>query len=100
MGGEDQEPDSSVHNYDYSVLCSPENWENLKSTVQMMSQDSSKAEKMLKIVSIYQSNCAGNGIRIRRSRINHSCLPNAIDINRLYEVRAISDILPGQEVTI
>ena len=92
---EDQEP-----YLNYSALCPSENWNNLKSTVQMITKDSSDAEKILKIVGIYQSNLFGmNGLRIQSSRISHSCMPNAIDLTKSNEVVATSEILPGQEIT-
>ena len=65
-----------------------------------MEKDSNKAEKILQIVSIYESNLFGNGIRIKIARLNHSCHPNATDIKRNYELRAISDIEPGEEIAI
>ena len=65
-----------------------------------MEKDSTKAEKILQIVSIYESNLFGNGIRIKIARLNHSCHPNATDIKRNYELRAISDIEPGEEIAI
>ena len=65
-----------------------------------MEKDSTKAEKILQIVCIYESNLFGNGIRIKIARLNHSCHPNATDIKRNYELRAISDIEPGEEITI
>ena len=65
-----------------------------------MEKDSTKAEKILQIVCIYESNLFGNGIRIKIARLNHSCHPNATDIKRNYELRAISDIEPGEEIAI
>ena len=65
-----------------------------------MEKDATKAEKILQIVCIYESNLFGNGIRIRIARLNHSCHPNATDIKRNYELRAISDIEPGEEIAI
>ena len=65
-----------------------------------MEKDSTKAEKILQIVCIYESNLFGNGIRIKIARLNHSCHPNATDIKRNYELRAISDIGPGEEIAI
>ena len=65
-----------------------------------MEKDSNKAEKILQIVCIYESNLFGNGIRIKIARLNHSCHPNATNIKRNYELRAISDIEPGEEIAI
>jgi hypothetical protein len=45
----------------------------------------------------------GNGVRIKTSRFNHSCKPNAITIrmvNDLFQVRAISNIKSGQEINL
>ena len=45
----------------------------------------------------------GNGVRIKTSRFNHSCKPNAITIrmvNDLFQVRAISNIKSDQEISI
>ena len=68
-------------------------------------KDTEKAEKMLKIVSMYLINVRdndkiGSGLRIRTSFFNHSCHPNAIILNpdieqNPYEIRAIDDIEPG-----
>jgi len=55
---------------------------------------------MLKIVCIYLTNQFEEGVRIKVSRLNHSCQPNARILPENGEVRAISDIKPGQEVTI
>ena len=74
--------------------------QDLNTIVMKMEKDSNKAEKILQIVCIYESNLFGNGIRIKIARLNHSCHPNATDIKRNCELRAISDIEPGEEIAI
>ena len=67
----------------------------------------------MKICNIYSSNGwflgplfsdgVGNGVRIKTSRFNHSCKPNAVTIrivNDLFQVRAISNIKSDQEISI
>ena len=59
-----------------------------------------KAQKLLKIVCIYQTNAYDDGLRIQTARINHSCQPNVVPLLEINEIRAISDIKVGQEITI
>ena len=42
-----------------------------------MEQDPSEAEKILQIYEIYRTNSFGEGVKIKTSRFNHSCKPNA-----------------------
>jgi hypothetical protein len=74
-------------------------------------RDPKKAKEILKICCIYTSNRfvdvdsdgLGNGVRIKTSRFNHSCKPNAVTIrmvNDLFQVRAISKIKSGQEINL
>ena len=84
----------------FTSLCSAKSLQDLNTIVMKMEKDSTKAEKILQIVCIYESNLFGNGIRIKIARLNHSCHPNATDIKRNYELRAISDIEPGEEIAI
>jgi len=72
----------------------------LKAITEEMESDPKKAEKVLKIVCIYQTNAYDDGLRIKTARINHSCQPNAIPSLEVNEIRAISDIEAGQEITI
>ena len=64
-------------------------------------------EKIFKIFNIYVSNSFGRGLRIETSRFNHSCQPNAnpchvYDQDQINheQIRAISDIKKGEEITI
>ena len=73
-------------------------------------RDPQKAKEILKICCIYFSNRfvegddgLGNGVRIKTSRFNHSCQPNAVTIrmvNGLPQVRAIRNIKSGQEINL
>ena len=69
-----------------------------------MEDDEEKAEKILNIVGIYYSNCLVDGVEIKRARFNHSCRPNTFQqlgpngVSK--EIRAVSNIEPGQEITI
>ena len=65
-----------------------------------IASDPELAEKMLKIVCIYLTNQFEEGVRIKVSRLNHSCQPNARILPENGEVRAISDIKSGEEITI
>ena len=48
-----------------------------KSIIRKMEQDPSEAEKILQIYEIYRTNSFGEGVKIKTSRFNHSCKPNA-----------------------
>ena len=69
-----------------------------------MENDKEKAEKIFKIVGIYWSNYLKDGLKIKRARFNHSCRPNTFQQLGLHgisnEIRAVSNIEPGQEITI
>ena len=69
-----------------------------------MEDDEEKAEKILNIVGIYYSNCLVDGVEIKRARFNHSCRPNTfqqLDLHGISnEIKAVSNIEPGQEITI
>ena len=66
-----------------------------------MEADADKAENILKIIGIYETNGFDNGLKIKTSRFNHSCWPNAtISFRNNDEVRATYDIKKGQEITI
>ena len=69
----------------------------IQTEINEIEKDSKKAEELLKIVCIYRTNAFNNGLSIKTSRFNHSCQPNAA---RTDEIRAISDIEEGQEITI
>ena len=71
----------------------------LKRTIMKMEADAVRAENILKIIGIYETNRFENGLKIKTSRFNHSCWPNAIHRNN-DEVRATYDIKKGQEITI
>ena len=85
--------------------------ECLEFEIRKFEHDPQKAKKIIKICLIYSSNRfedgnsdgLGNGVRIKTSRFNHSCKPNAVTIrmvNDLYQVRAISKIKSGQEINL
>ena len=50
---------------------------NLKSKIESIEGDPECAKKILKIYNIYSSNSFMSGVRIKTSRFNHSCQPNA-----------------------
>ena len=69
-----------------------------------MEDDEEKAEKIFNIVGIYYTNCLVDGVEIKRARFNHSCRPNTfqqLGPNGVSnEIKAVSNIEPGQEITI
>ena len=77
-------------------------------TIKKFEQDPKKAEKILKICNIYNTNqfsdgAAGSGVAIKTARFNHSCQPNAtalIMVNGQNQIRAIKDIKAGEEINI
>merc|ERR1712242_138032 len=72
---------------------------NIMTVIQEMENDPKKVGKMMKIVCIYDTNSFNRyGLRIKTSRINHSCKPNAVRLGN--EIRAISNIKIGEEITI
>jgi len=63
--------------------------------------DKQKAEKILKIYGIYRTNKFQDGVRIKTSRFNHSCFPNATThLLRFAGIYATYDIKEGAEITI
>ena len=74
--------------------------QNLKTIIMKMEADADKAENIQKIIGIYETNSFDNGLKIKTSRFNHSCWPNAVQINERNEVRATYNIKEGQEITI
>ena len=66
----------------------------------MKEADVEKAENILKIVGIYETNGFENGLKLKTARFNHSCWPNAVQIIDTDEIRATYDIKEGQEITI
>ena len=72
--------------------------QNLKTIIMKIDADAGKAENILKIIGIYETNSFGNGLKLKTSRFNHSCWPNAVQISN--EVRATYNIKEGQEITI
>ena len=64
--------------------------------IQKMEDDKEKVEKTFKIVGIYFSNSVvKDGLKIKRSRFNHSCRPNTFD-DKGDKIWATSNIEPGQ----
>ena len=70
----------------------------IKSLVRDIEKDPKEARKIVKIICILMTNSFKSGVSIKMSRLNHSCHPNAVVIGD--DVRAISDIQFGQEITI
>ena len=67
--------------------------------IQRMEDDKEKVEKTFKIVGIYFSNSVlKDGLKIKRSRFNHSCRANTFDDSD--KIWATSNIEPGQEITV
>ena len=77
-------------------------------TIKKIERDPEKAEKILKICNIYNTNqfsdgVAGSGVAIKTARFNHSCQPNAtalIMANGQNQIRAVKDIKAGEEINI
>ena len=68
---------------------------------QMKENEEDDAEKILDIVFIYFSNYRiGGKVMIKMSRFNHSCQPNAVLKSGSNQIWTISDIKPGQEISI
>ena len=77
--------------------------EDLKLKIYKIEQDSEKAETIFNICCIYSTNKFEDGLKIKTSRFNHSCQPNADSIHMLnnqYQVRAIGNIKAGEEINI
>ena len=76
----------------------------LLKVIKKMEDDKEKAAKIFDIVGIYYSNYLNDGLKIKRARFNHSCRPNTFQQLGLHgisnEIRAVSNIEPGQEITI
>ena len=74
----------------------------LKTIIMMMEAGSTRmeAENILEIIGIYETNGFENGLKLKTSRFNHSCWPNAVQIADTNEIRATYDIREGQEITI
>jgi len=74
----------------------------LKTIIMMMEAGSTRmeAENILEIIGIYETNGFENGLKLKTSRFNHSCWPNAVQIADTNEIRATYDIKEGQEITI
>ena len=108
---QDHQSSEEFQNYKKTFDNNPglNNLEYLEFEIGKFERDPQKAKEILKICCIYESNkfgdgnSDGNGVRIKTSRFNHSCKPNAVTIrmvNDLYQVRAISKIKSGQEINL
>ena len=95
-------PESDISQWQERVGISYENCVNLwlLKVIKKMEDDKEKAEKIFKIVGIYYSNYLNDGLKIKRARFNHSCRPNTFQQPRTNEIRVVSNIEPGQEITI
>ena len=74
-----------------------------KLEISKIEQNPEKAEEIFKICAIYSTNKFPGGVQIKTSRFNHSCKENAtsmIMLNGEYQIRAISNIKKGKEITI
>ena len=72
---------------------------NLEKLADFLRKNSDPAEKIFKVFEIFESNNFNGEIRIKTSRFNHSCRPNAAVLNPA-EVRAMTKINAGEEITI
>merc|ERR1711862_834775 len=80
-----------------------DNWaNNVNKWVRATNLDKDEQNNLIKIVNIYFSNAFASGVRIKSSRFNHSCRPNAysVKIDDCFEIVASSDIKAGEEITI
>ena len=95
-------PESDIPQWQERVGISYEKCVNLwlLKVIKKMEDDTKKAEKIFKIVGIYYSNYLSDGLKIKRARFNHSCRPNTFQQPRTNEIRVVSNIEPGQEITI
>ena len=76
---------------------------NWKLEIGKIEQNPEKAEEILKICCIYSTNSFAWGVKIKSSRFNHSCDANAtpiIMLNGEHQIRAISKIKAGKEISI
>jgi len=72
---------------------------NLEKLADFLRKNNDPAEKIFKVFEIFESNNFNGEIRIKTSRFNHSCRPNAAVLNPA-EVRAMTKINAGEEITI
>ena len=70
-----------------------------KAIAEITEGDTEKAVKALKVIGIYDTNSFEGGLRLKTSRFNHSCWPNAY-VGIENEIRATYNIKVGQEITI
>ena len=54
---------------------------NFKTRISEEEQNQDEAEKMLKIISIWETNAFQSGVYIKLSRFNHSCRPNSSSLS-------------------
>ena len=72
---------------------------NLEKLANFLRNNNDPIEKIFKVVEIFETNNFHGEIRIKTSRFNHSCRPNAAVVDSA-EVRAMSKIRAGEEITI
>ena len=72
---------------------------NLEKLANFLRKNNDPVEKIFKVVEIFGSNSFHGEIRIKTSRFNHSCRPNAAVLNQA-DVRAMTKIRAGEEITI
>ena len=72
---------------------------HLEKLANFLRNNNDPIEKIFKVVEIFETNNFHGEIRIKTSRFNHSCRPNAAVVDSA-EVRAMSKIRAGEEITI
>ena len=72
---------------------------NLEKLANFFRSNNDPVEKIFKVVEIFETNNFHGEIRIKTSRFNHSCRPNAAGLPP-EEVRAMAKISAGEEITI
>ena len=71
---------------------------NLEKLANFFRSNNDPVENIFKVVEIFETNNFHGEIRIKTSRFNHSCRPNAAVLTA--EVRAMTKISAGEEITI
>ena len=72
---------------------------NLEKLANFLRKNNDAVEKIIKVFEIFKSNTFNGEIRIKTSRFNHSCRPNAA-VSNPAEVRVMTKIRTGEEIAI
>ena len=72
---------------------------HLEKLADFLRKNNDPVEKVFKVMEIFETNNFHGEIRIKSSRFNHSCQPNAAVLDPS-DVRAMSKIRAGEEITI